>query len=248
MNIRRLLMLIISPTMKLDGPPKTITNAPAGYRGFYTFGITSYIKQNYDVANYSYFGASAGASNSLFLAFRGDDDIYVDQMLSRVDSLKRPTLPRILKEIKRYNMEKYTECDFDLDKLRVGVTCIKPMRKECKVYRRFDTLEEALDCTIVSSNIPLVSGSPFDTYLGVVSYDGAFCNYPLVGPDDFHIEPWMWCESKEYKIFNIRIPRFWARIYEGMFVSRKWKASQLYQMGWDDAYAHREQLDAYFLP
>ena len=39
-------------------------------KGFYLFGISSYIKKNYKLDNYIFSGASAGAWNSLFMCFK----------------------------------------------------------------------------------------------------------------------------------------------------------------------------------
>ena len=49
-----------------------IVLTPAGANGFYNLGICYYLKKNYDLTKYIFSGASAGAWNSLFLAFKGD--------------------------------------------------------------------------------------------------------------------------------------------------------------------------------
>ena len=48
---------------------KIISISPAGYKGFYVMGVCKYIKQNYNLDNYVFTGASAGAWNSLLLCF-----------------------------------------------------------------------------------------------------------------------------------------------------------------------------------
>jgi hypothetical protein len=49
---------------------KIISISPGGMKGFYLFGISSYIKKNYKLDNYVFSGASAGAWNSLFMCFK----------------------------------------------------------------------------------------------------------------------------------------------------------------------------------
>ena len=244
MNLR-LLWFFFSNMRQEQG--STIANSPAGYRGFYTFGISSYIKRHYDLANYRFSGASAGAGNSLYLTFKGDDETYVNGMLDRVDAVDTKSIRRILREICEYNIDRYTTDDFDLDRLEIGVTCVNGLRKECTTYSQFDSLEDAVECTAVSCNIPFVSGSLMSMYRRRLSYDGVFCRYPNVYEDDFLVEPWMWREAKQYRLFGfVRVPQSVCRLYEGLFGSRRHKARELYEMGWNDAEAHRAELDAYF--
>ena len=51
---------------------KLITITPGGYKGFYTLGICHYIKENYNLENYYFSGASAGSWNALFLSFKSN--------------------------------------------------------------------------------------------------------------------------------------------------------------------------------
>lgn len=71
-----------------------------------TFGVSSYIKRNYDLTGYNFSGASAGAGagNSLYLAFNGDDVDYVDGMLERVDAVGRKHMSYVLKELCDYHL------------------------------------------------------------------------------------------------------------------------------------------------
>ena len=234
-------------SIRAEHNQRTIANAPAGYRGFYTLGISSYIKRNYDLIEYKFCGASAGAGNSLYLTFKGDDEDYVDEMLDRVDSLGRTPITRILKEVCDYNVEKYTADEFDLDRLSIGVTTLDGLEKRGELYDRFDSLQDAVSCTASSSNIPFVSGSPLNVYRERLAYDGVFCQYPVVYEGDLLIEPWMWREAKECKLLGfIRLPRVLVRLYEGLFGSQRHKARELYELGWSDAEAHQSELDACF--
>jgi len=57
---------------KIVGEKKIIAISPGGYHGFYMMGISNYIKENYDLSNYLFTGASAGAWNALFMTYKGD--------------------------------------------------------------------------------------------------------------------------------------------------------------------------------
>ena len=56
--------------------PKMISISPAGIYGFYTLGTCAYIKENYDVSDYIFSGASAGSWNSLYMVLKNDLELY----------------------------------------------------------------------------------------------------------------------------------------------------------------------------
>ena len=64
-----------------DNPSKLIISTPGGLFGFYFMGVSSFLKDNYDLSNYIFSGASAGAWNSLFLSLKADDKPFIDEML-----------------------------------------------------------------------------------------------------------------------------------------------------------------------
>ena len=244
MKLKLLGLSFLNMNMQYKG---TISNSPAGYGGFYTFGVSSYIKRNYDLTGYNFSGASAGAGNSLYLAFNGVDVDYVDGLLERVDAVGRKHMSYVLKELCDYHLEKYTTDDFDLERLSIGVTHFHGLDKHCQLYDDFDSLEDAVKCTKASCNIPLVSGNPLNIYRYKLAYDGVLCYFPVVNEGDYLVEPWKWREAKEYKIFGfIRVPQILVQIYEGLFGLRRYKARELYEMGWSHAEEHRDELDAYF--
>lgn len=222
----------------------TITNGPAGYRGFYTLGISAYIKHNYNLSNHRYIGASAGAGNSLFLSFNGNDSEYITGLLERVDALVDPSLPRILEEMQTYHTDRYTVTDFDLDRLTVKV---QGVQSGCNIYSNFCTLNDAVNCVKASCNVPFITGSLFNRYLGELTYDGGFCDNPAVGDENFHVAPWMWEEATEYTLFGfLSVPRFACRLYDELFLSQKYKSKELFEKGWEAAAAHRSELDGVF--
>ena len=53
-----------------DNPSKLIISTPGGLFGFYFMGVSSFLKDNYNLTNYIFSGASAGAWNSLFLSLK----------------------------------------------------------------------------------------------------------------------------------------------------------------------------------
>ena len=67
--------------LNLNSNNDLISISPGGFKGFYMLGITSYIKKNYDLSNYIFSGASAGAWNALLMAYKGDVDHFIDNVL-----------------------------------------------------------------------------------------------------------------------------------------------------------------------
>ena len=49
-----------------------ISISPGGYKGIYVLGVCNYIKDNFNLDKYVFSGASAGAWNSLMLAYKHD--------------------------------------------------------------------------------------------------------------------------------------------------------------------------------
>ena len=61
---------------------KIITISPAGVGGFYLLGIITYIKEHYDMDNYTLLGASAGAWTSLAMIYKGNINELVNDILT----------------------------------------------------------------------------------------------------------------------------------------------------------------------
>ena len=61
-----------------DNEKKVITISPGGFRGFYMLGLCKYLKENYELEDYIFSGASAGAWNSLFLSLKENDDDFIN--------------------------------------------------------------------------------------------------------------------------------------------------------------------------
>ena len=67
---------------KYKEPSEILINTPGGLHGFYTLGVNAYIKERYDLSNHVFSGASAGAWNSLFLSFKGNDTEFIMSVLN----------------------------------------------------------------------------------------------------------------------------------------------------------------------
>jgi len=60
---------------------KIISISPSGFKGFYELGILSFVKDNYNLDNYIFSGASAGSWNTLFMCYKNDSKQLIYDLL-----------------------------------------------------------------------------------------------------------------------------------------------------------------------
>jgi hypothetical protein len=172
---------------------KLISISPGGLKGFYELGVLSYIKDNYNLDGYIFSGASAGAWNSLFMCYKNDTKQFVynllDIKLSKTKSIKE------LEYFLKYKLlSNYDSNDFDLRRLFIGVTTLKQFKPVTNIFSDFNNLEDAINCCIASSHIPLITGGLTNRYHNMYAFDGGFSKYPYLNFSEnvLHITPSMW--------------------------------------------------------
>lgn len=147
---------------------------PAGLYGFYNIGICKIIKKRYNLSNYIFNGASAGAWNSLIMVYKYNHSTLINSILSKLKNNKFNSLKDMQKEIKKLMLSNYKTSDFKLDKLFISVCVFENNKFINYVYTDFASLECAIDSCIASSNIPLITGDFIHKYQNKLSLDGAF--------------------------------------------------------------------------
>lgn len=223
---------------------KLISISPGGFKGFYMMGICKYVKQNYDLENYIFTGASAGAWNSLLLCFKRDiNEIQkgiLDSSLQETNSINE--LENLLKN---KILERYDTDDFDLRRLFIGVTTIENCKKNTTIFSGFHNLEDALNCCIASSHIPLITGGLTNIYRNVLTFDGGFSKYPYLNTtrSALHITPGIWkpLNSNKVKAYISMID------YTTLFSKDEFHFNEMIEEGFDDAKKHKEYLDNIFI-
>ena len=119
---------------------KLISISPGGLKGFYELGILCYIKDNYNMDNYIFSGASAGAWNALFMCYNKDTKTFVfnllnDYKLSQIKNINE------LEFYLKYNLlTKFNSNDFDLRRLFIGVTTLKNFRPVTNIFSDFNSI------------------------------------------------------------------------------------------------------------
>jgi hypothetical protein len=229
---------------------KLISISPGGFKGFYMLGTSAFIKENYNLDNYIFSGASAGAWNSLFMTFTRDPIEFVIEMLD--DKLNNAISIIDLEYVIKYKLlNKYSEDDFDLKKLFIGVTSFENMKIKTHIFSDFDTLEDALNCCIASSHIPYITSSTFlNKYQNMNTFDGGFSNYPYINviKPTLHITPRIWKDedcSNIQKTYIERLLNLQSQVtdYTTLFSRSKYNFTDLFDKGYNDAKTNKLFLD-----
>jgi hypothetical protein len=220
---------------------KIISISPGGYKGFYVLGICKYIKENYDLDDFIFTGASAGAWNSLILCYKHDINNLIEQLVD--DYIQNATnIHETEQLIKKMLLQNYNSNDFDLRRLFIGVTTINNYQHNTTIFSGFDNLEDAVNCCIASSHIPLVTGGLKHVYQNLVSFDGGFSKYPYlnISTPVLHITPSIWEKNMNNK--KIRLTDYTTLFSKNKFIFR-----DMVDKGYHDTYDNKEILDKTFL-
>jgi hypothetical protein len=256
---------------------KLISISPGGLKGFYLLGISTFIKETYNLDNYVFSGASAGAWNALYMTYKGNPREFIKKVLDE-NTNKAKTVIDVKNIVKENIVKNYNNDDFDLDHLFIGVKTFAGT----SIYSNFENVEDAVDCCIASSHIPFVTGGMMNVYHNKYSFDGGFSDHPYVKiPSVLHITPNIWLKNEldEYgnrvvhkgDIFHIKNDKdtnkdinkdtnknndnkkessklcFNIHEYTTLFSRSKYDLKKTYENGYNDTKENRSKLDNLFL-
>jgi len=224
---------------------RIISISPGGYKGFYQLGICKYIKEHYDLTNYVFSGASAGAWVSLVFCFKKDFAEIQNKVLD--DSIMElKTMQELENQIRTKILTHFTTDDFDLDRLYIGTTTLQKYELKTTIYHNFTDLEDALDCCRASSHIPLITAGIKNVYRNVLTFDGGFSKYPyLYTTEDavLHITPSIWKKNEKDKkrSYLLRL-----NDYTTLFSRSRYNFNDMLREGYKDSENNKEYLDSIF--
>jgi hypothetical protein len=222
---------------------RVIIITPAGFRGFYQLGVCKYIKQHYDLTNYIYSGASAGAWNSLFLSFKRDFSEFQEKVLDdRIDKIKN--IKELEDLVTRNILTNFNKEDFHLEKVFIGVTTLQYYTPQVTIYSNFLDLEDAVKACVSSSHIPFLTSSHFQyMYRNSLAFDGGFCRYPYLPNSVLNITPSMWNNLNHEKPSN---GPFRITDYTTLFSRDKYDFNEMICKGYSDSKQNKDYLDKIF--
>jgi len=217
--------------LTLNNSLKIISLQPGGLNGFYLFGISKYIKENYDLEDTLYFGSSAGAWNAVYLSNK--NPVFskkFQKYLENLDISNMNNLYDIEHSIKKFYIQHSHTNDFNLKQIHICVSQIKKFGLRKKIYSNFNSIEDAINCCMASSHIPFVTDDNlFFTYKNKLCVDGGFFEYPH--------------PSKIYPNIILH-PHMWKNPHIRNFDNFKtFNVSQHIQWGYQDAFSHKKELD-----
>jgi len=237
-----ILKMISSSDMNTLSGKKILSISPGGYKGFYVLGICKFIKETYNLSDFVFSGASAGAWNSLILSSKvGIDDIQ--KKILDIDLINIQSARKLELAIKNRLLENYKSEDFELHKLYIGVTALDNYKPNTIIYNGFENLEDAIDCCIASSHIPFFTGGLTNVYRNTLTFDGGFSRYPYLNATipNIHIHPNIWNRfSQEKSIFDING-------YTSLLSKHMFPFEVMIQKGYEDALVNKNYLDSIFI-
>lgn len=225
---------------------KLITISPGGFKGFYLLGILTFIKETYDLSDFIYSGASAGAWNGLFMSFKGEPLDFVYRLFD--SNIKKAKSITELEYFMKYKLlATYKDDDFDLRRLFIGVTTLKKLSPVTNIFSDFEDLEDAINCCIASSHIPLITGGITNKYHNMFTFDGGFSKYPYLKNNNLvlHISPSMWNNIEENQNCIKKKINSMKKFYEIFSISKN-NLLELFDDGYQDAKKHKKYLDSVF--
>jgi hypothetical protein len=224
---------------------KMISISPGGFKGFYMWGIGSYIKEHYDLSDYIFSGASAGAWNALLMCYKKDHKQILNKLFEIENDIKKKDINifKIENILKEKILSISTDDDFDLHKLFIGASTFEKLHFTVNIFSDFVNLEDAINCCISSSHIPFITGGLLNRYHDMYLFDGGFTRHPYMHllKTDLHITPDLW--NKKKKSYSL-----YLEDYTTLFSKDKFNIRDIYLQGYDDSRKNKDFLDKIFLP
>lgn len=224
MYINYILLLLITVVQSL----KIINCKPGGLYGFYMLGVSKYMKEHYSFKDSVFYGASAGAWNSLYLTLKKDDKKFLDY-IENIEVSHIKNMFSIEEILKKFIIDNYKYSDFEIDKINICVGILNNYKIQKKIFTSFDSLEDVLDCCIASSHIPYITNNkPFFLYKNDSCIDGGFFGDPL--PENVSSD-------------LVLSPEIWNATHINHFSKIKTlDIKRLIKEGYQDSYRNRNQL------
>ena len=252
---------IFSESAKPQKQKKLICISPGGFKGFYMMGVVAYIKTHYDLSDFIFSGASAGAWNAILCSYQGNITELIQKVIGNNHTLqKNDSIHDYKNLLKQRILENSNKDEYNLSSIHIGVTTLQygsftPLNiiKErtliksnnsfikTSIFSDFVDLEDAINCCIASSHVPLITGRLMNKYKNLYTFDGGFSKYPYLHGIEptLYITPDMWDPPKNKSLFNIEN-------YTTLLCKEKYNFTKLYENGYKDTEKNSKILDKIF--
>ena len=211
-----------------------ISISPGGLTGFYSLGVSSYIKENYDVSEYSFLGASAGSWNSLLFTCKHSSEEVLNTLLSRDVLFRARTLPELTEGLGNHILTNYQSDDFNLDRLYISVSKLGLLRFKPQIMYNFTNLDEAVNGCLSSSYIPFITSKFRRMPINNIIMDGGINTFP----------------PKQINAYLNIYPSMWGRDFTPgsgfRYPANHDYFIEMYMQGYQDTKKNKKVLDAFF--
>ena len=211
-----------------------ISITPGGLTGFYSLGVSSYIKDNYDVSEYSFLGASAGSWNSLLFTCKRPSEEVINTLLSTNVLYTTTTLPELTERLGAHIVTNYRDEDFELDRLYISVSKLSLLRFKPKIMCNFTSLSDAVEGCLSSSYIPFVTSKFRRMPINNIIMDGGINGFP----------------PKKINAYLNIYPSMWGREFPRgsgfKYPSNHDYFIDMYLQGYHDTKKNKEIIDGFF--
>lgn len=172
--------------MKINNIKKFLYLAPGGFTMPYTLGISQFIKENYNLNNINFIGASAGSWTSIYLA----SDMYLsDHLINDYCKLFEDKgiiykwhniCPFLISEMPKY----INDFSFiDEKKIKISLSQYDNKSIVNKITDDYNNINELFNLCVLSSYIPVLSGFNIPKKNNLITFDGYFSN-PNLNEDE----------------------------------------------------------------
>ena len=210
---------------------KLVTLTPGGIGAFYMMGINTYIKEHYDLSDYHFVGASAGAWNTLLYAYKEHDCQRIINLLLNTH-LTADSLYQLQYQIKNILLDNLTTEEFDFTRTYIGVCTLTKTGIKSTFIENITSLEQAIDCCISSSHIPFITGGLLHEYSEKYLFDGGILPFPPKFIESYYkIHCGMWGAKLKDMLTYPDNPTYFK---------------DLYLSGYMDTKKNKDILDTYF--
>jgi hypothetical protein len=210
--------------------------APGGFTMPYTLGISQFIKENYNLNNINFIGASAGSWTSIYLA----SDMYLsDNLINDYSKLFEDKgviykwhniCPFLISE-----MPKYINDFSFIDKKKIKISLSQYDNKSIvnRITDDYNNINELFNLCVLSSYIPVLSGLNIPKKNNLITFDGYFSN-PNFNKNDENL----------LIISNEMFNRKFA--FSDVIGKNKINIKELIFLGYYDSMINKEYFDLFF--
>ena len=174
---------------------KIISIPPSGFLGFYVMGMCAYLKDHYDLSRFVFAGDASGGWNALFMSCRRDPLLFALGILENKHLRYADTLQEWEFALKTHLLTHYTDEDFDIDSLYLGVPFWQECFQDSMLVKPARSLNDAVQGCLTRMPFPW---GPVPVWNDVKKSDWILWNQaPHV-----RLRPDMWNEKTKNGIFD----------------------------------------------